>query len=162
MMQWFRSWRADPVVARLADRHYSRKTPGAAQFAPPGRNITLRTFDGDAGWVTNWPDPQYVDHDWGDAYTCTLFRNEGDVLSSKLIREAVAATRHEFRDPPAGGFLTFVDARKVASENPGFCFLKAGFKKIGRTKDRGLLVLRLAPEDFPEAIAPREFQLSFV
>lgn len=161
-MRWFKSWRADPAVAALADRHYSRKTPGAAQFAPPGRNLTLRTFDADAGWVTNWPDPEYVDHKWGDCYTCTLFRNEGTQLSSELITEATAATHARFGDPPPGGFLTFIDEDKVESENPGYCFLMAGWRKIGRTKDRNLIVMRLSPEDFPPASYAREFQLTFV
>lgn len=150
-MRWIRSWRADPQVAALADRHYSRKTVGAAQFAPPGRNLTLRTFGADAGWVTCWPLPEYVDHAWGDCYTCTLFRNESDALSSELITEAVAATRAKFGDPPSGGFLTFIDEDEVASPNPGYCFLMAGWERVGRTKDRNLIVMWLDPLRFPEA-----------
>ncbi len=42
-MPWHLSNRADPRGARLADSHYSRKTPGAAQFTPPGRCVVLRT-----------------------------------------------------------------------------------------------------------------------
>lgn len=144
-MRWFRSWRADPLVRVLADRHYSRKTPGASQFSPPGRNLTLRTLPGDAAWVTAWPLSQYVKHEWGDCWTCSLFRNEGTNLSSELITEAVAATRARFGDPPDGGFLTFVDAGKIRRKrDPGRCFRKAGFEPVGFTSDRGLVVLQLA------------------
>lgn len=160
-MRWVRTWRADPRVRALADRHYSRKSIGAAQFAPPGRNLTLRTFAADAAWVTSWPLPEYVLHPWGDAWTCTLFRNESAALSSALITEAIAATTAYFGPAvPAGGFLTFVDARKVRSTNPGYCFKRAGFEDIGRTKDRGLVVLHLAPERFPEPVPALELQLS--
>lgn len=156
---WFRTWRADPVARALADRHYSRKTPGAAQFSPPGRNVTLRTFAGDAVWVTSWPLPEYVDHAWGDCWTCTLFRNESPVLSSDLIREAMAATAYAFDGAyPLGGFLTFVDAGKVRHKrDPGRCFRRAGFEPVGFTKDRGLVVLRCTALPGPEAA--REFQL---
>lgn len=34
-MTWQRTWRADPRAAALADDHYSRKSRGADQFAPP-------------------------------------------------------------------------------------------------------------------------------
>lgn len=159
-MRWVRSWRADPAVAALADRHYSRKTPGAAQFSPPGRNLTLRTLDCKAGWVTSWPDPQYVLHPWGDAWTCTLFRNEGPGLSSELIVEACSATRARFGEPPPGGFLTFVDAKEVASRNPGYCFICAGFRRIGRTKDRGLLVLHLDVDAIPPPSPALDLQLA--
>lgn len=160
-MNWFRTWRADPVGRVLADRHYSRKTVGAAPFAPPGRNLTLRTLAGDALWVTCWPLPEFVDHEWGDCWTCTLFRNEGDVLSSELVNDAVAATRWRFGDPPPGGFLTFVDVGKVRRKrDPGRCFRKAGFRPAGYTKDRGLLALQLEAHMIGPAVAPFEFQLS--
>jgi hypothetical protein len=161
-VNWFRSWRADPVVRTLADRHYSRKTVGASQFSPPGRNLTLRTLAGDAAWVTSWPLPEYVDHRWGDCWTCTLFRNEGAVLSSELITEAEAATAAQFGEAPAGGFLTFVDEKKVESENPGYCFLMAGWRKIGRTKDRNLLVLHHDRQEIPLPAQALEFQGSLL
>lgn len=150
-MRWRRTWRADPRVAALADRHYSRKTPGASQFAPPGRVLVLVTEDGDAAWVTSWPKLEYTLHGLGDAWICTLFRNEGDVLSSELIVEAMMATRAAWGDPPAGGTLTFVDAGKVRHKrDPGRCFLRAGFVRLPRlTKDRGLVILHLAVGHHP-------------
>jgi hypothetical protein len=56
---WRLSWRADPVTCAIADRHYNRQKPGAAQFVPPGRCLVLRTADGTAAWVASWPFPQF-------------------------------------------------------------------------------------------------------
>lgn len=80
---------------------------------------------------------------------CSLFRNVGAGLSSELIREAVAATRAQWPDVPALGMVTFVDASKVRSTNPGACFQRAGFRRVGYTKERGLVALQLLPCDMP-------------
>lgn len=148
-MIWLRSWRADPRAAALADRHYSRKTPGASQFSPPGDVLVLVTADGLAVWVSWRTD--YPDAEWSaNAWCCTLFRNEGPLLSSLLVREACAATRAEWGDPPSGGSVTTVDATRVRRKrDPGRCFIRAGYRPIGRTKDRGLVILHLRPEDHP-------------
>jgi hypothetical protein len=100
------------------------------------------TFEGTAGWVSHWPDPQYVDHEFGDAYVCTLFRKEHEGLASPMIVAAMALTEARWGDPPSGGWLTFVDADAVASTNPGYCFKCVGFVPVGFTKERGRLVLR--------------------
>lgn len=152
-MRWQRTWRADPRAAAMADRHYSRKSVGAVQFAPPGRCLPLITPAGTAVWVTSWPLLRYTLHGLGDAWICTLFRNEGAGLSSELILEALAATRAAWGDPPPGGTLTFVDASKVRHKrDPGRCFLRAGFVRLPTlTKDRGLVVLHLAPPQHPNA-----------
>jgi len=62
---WRRSWRADPRARILADRHYNRQSIGADNFVPPGRCFVLRTEDSSAVWVTSWPFPEYVKHEWG-------------------------------------------------------------------------------------------------
>lgn len=109
-MPWQLSWRADPHAAALADRHYTRQSPGSAQFVPPGRCLVLTTPT--ALWVTSWPFEQYVRHAWPGAWMCSAFRNEGDELSSTLITAAVAATRWRWPDVPALGMVTFVDTTK--------------------------------------------------
>jgi hypothetical protein len=128
-MIWHRSWRADPRVRQIADRHYSRQKIGAEQFVAPGRCLVLVTERADAAWITSWPIAQYVHHEWAGAWTCALFRNETKtLLSSELIRDAVLATRAEFGDPPPMGFVTFVDERKVRRKrDPGRCYLQAGW-----------------------------------
>ncbi len=92
-MRWHLSFRADPQVRVLADRHYNRQSVGSAQFVPPGRCLVLKTEAADAMWITSWPFAEYVRHAWAGAWMCSAFRNESKELSSELIREAVSATR---------------------------------------------------------------------
>ena len=152
-MHWIRSHRADPEVRHLADRHYSRKTIGAIQFAPPGRCLVFKTEELDAFWITSWP--YYVQHAWPGAWMCSAFRNEGEHLSSELIREAVAATLYEYGAAPDLGMITFVNQAKVRKKrDPGRCFLRAGFKNAGMTKG-GLVALQLLPLDMPTPMSVR-------
>lgn len=116
---WRLSWRADPAARQVADRHYNRQKVGAPQFVPPGRCLVLRA-DGPALWVTSWPFPEYVKHDWPGAWVNSVFRREGGQLASDLIRAAVAATRSRWPEVPAFGMVTFVDASKVRGKrDPG-------------------------------------------
>lgn len=157
-MHWCLSHRADPPAVRLADRHYNRQHVGSPQFVPPGRCLVLLTDAADAVWVSSWPYAAYVRHAWGGAWVCSIFRNEGPLLSSTLIRQAVAATCWRWPEPPPLGMITFVDASKVRSTNPGACYKHAGFRVVGRTKG-GLVALHLAPADMPPPLAPSGVQL---
>jgi hypothetical protein len=149
-MRWQRSWRADPVAVRLADRHYNRQAVGSDQFVPPGRCVVLRTPAGDAVWVTSWPFAEHVKHAWAGAWVCSIFRNESEHLSSELITEALAATLAVWPDPPELGMITFVDARQVRRKrDPGRCFRRAGFRDVGFTREQGLLAMQLLPEAMP-------------
>jgi hypothetical protein len=140
---WIESHRAHPASRRIADRHYNRQKIGSKQFVPPGRCLVLITEDCSALWVTSWPFAEYVKHAWAGAWVNSLFRNEGPVLSSDLIRDAVDITRAKWEEPPEG-MVTFVDSTKVRSTNPGFCYLAAGWSRVGFTKG-GLHVLK-APD----------------
>lgn len=150
-MRWTLSWRADPAALPLANRHYNRQNPDSDQFVPPGRCTVLLTRDADAVWVTSWPFAEYVKHAWAGAWVNSLFRNESDHLSSELIREAVAATRARWQPPPQG-IVTFVDERHVRSTNPGYCYLKAGFARVGKTAG-GLHALQMLPAAMPAPAA---------
>jgi len=131
---WRLSWRADPVTRALADRHYNRQKPGAAQFVPPGRCLVLKTTEGSAAWVTSWPFPQFVKHAWPGAWVNSLFRNESAHLSSDLIRWAVAHTRAAWPAVPGMGIVTFVDPDEVEGKDiPGWCYLRAGWSHVGST-----------------------------
>ncbi|QGQ97078.1 hypothetical protein EHS13_20390 [Paenibacillus psychroresistens] len=136
--KWLLTHKGDRNCRLLADRHYSRQHIGHPMFTRPGRNLVLRTADGMATWVT-W---KGIRDDGLDAFECTIFRNESANLSSDMIRSAVAATIAEWGLPPKDGIITYVDQSKVRSSNPGFCFIKAGFEKIGFSKVRGLLLLQ--------------------
>lgn len=152
-MRWRVSNRFDPAAVELADRHYSRQQPGTPQFVPPGRNLVFVAGDPVAAlWVSL--DQRFASHAWAGAWTCPLFRNEGAGLSSDLIREALAATRRAWGEPPDEGLVTFVNPQAVRSSNPGFCFLEAGFERVGVTQKRRYLALRIEPDNFPDPEAP--------
>lgn len=138
---WLLTHKGDRACRQLADRHCSRQTIGNVQFCRPGRNLVLRTAAGDAVWVT-WSG---IRDDGLHAWECTIFRNESHHLSSDMIRSAVEATIVEWGQPPSDGIITYVNQSKVRSPNPGFCFLSAGFRKIGRSKRRRLLLLQFVP-----------------
>jgi hypothetical protein len=147
---WHRSTRADPRALPLADRHYNRQKIGSPQFVPPGRCLVLLTEQADALWVTSYPIAEYVQHAWAGAMVCSLFRNEGALLSSDLIRAAVAATRAAWEPPPLG-IVTFVDPAKTRRKrDPGRCYRRAGWSHVGETAG-GLVALQLLPECWPEA-----------
>ena len=149
---WVRSHRFDTPSRVIADRHYSRRKIGSPQFVPPGRCLVLRaeTDTGRALWVTSWPFAEYVRHEWAGAWVCSIFRNEGAGRASTLIRQAVAATRAEYGDPPPLGLITFVDRAKVREKrDPGHCFIIAGFRPCGQTKG-GLDALQLLAPRMPD------------
>ena len=84
-----------------------------------------------------------------------MFRNEGAGLSSELIVEAVAAPRFWCPEVPEQGMVTFVNTEAVKNKrNPGYCYKRAGFVLVGRTKYCGHLALQMKPEDMP---APRRW-----
>lgn len=138
---WIRATRADVQCRELADRHYNRQKVGAACFTPPGRVLVFKTQCARAVWATSWPFAQYVRHAWAGAWINSLFRNEGAGLSSELILAAITATSLVWEPPPLG-LITFVDASKVrAKQNPGYCYIMAGFEHVGETKG-GLLAFQ--------------------
>lgn len=137
--------------------------------------LSALTDTGRAYWVTSWPLAEWVKHEWAGAWMCTAFRNEGAGIASEMVRQAIAATRAFYGDPPPLGMVTFVDPervrpcaarlkRGVIGPIPiyGQIFRQAGFREVGRTKDRGLIALQLLPEDMPEPEPPLGFQLGLV
>lgn len=111
--------------------------------------------DGPAYWVTSFPFAEYVKHAWAGAWVCSAFRREGgNVPASEMIRQAVAATRAHFGDPPPLGMITFIDKKRVPPLHTrkgdvwGYTYRKAGFREVGHTKG-GLLALQLLPADMP-------------
>lgn len=144
------------MARELADAHYNRQSVGAKDFVPPGRCLVLyaRTPSGTAFWVTSFQFRRYVKHAYPGAWICSAFRNETAALSSMLIVQAVACTRHQFGPSPPHGMITFIDPKEVLpKDQPGWCFLKAGFRRVGFT-DKGLIVLQLMPDLMPAASPP--------
>mgnify|MGYP001253617999 CR=1 FL=1 len=152
-MRWCISHRADARALPLADAHYNRQKPGTPQFVPPGRCLVLLTRMATALWVTSWPFAGFTQHAWAGAWVNSTFRNERrDLhLSSDLILEAVSATRAHFGDPPPLGMVTFVNPKKIrAKRDPGRCYLRAGFRRVGETQG-GLLAFQMLPVEMPPA-----------
>jgi hypothetical protein len=151
--EWLPVKTSDWRLRALRDRHYAGGV-GGATVGQPGKRIAFVTFEGTAGWVSHWPKPEFIDHAFGEAFVCTLFRKECDGLASAMIESAMALTEARWGAPPEGGWLTFVDPAEVESPNPGYCFKQAGFRPCGFTKDRHLLVLRREPvPELIEAVA---------
>jgi hypothetical protein len=146
-VRWRLSDKYEPAARALAERHYTRQTPGAAGFLRPGRNYVLLTDDARAVWAT-WRG--FANHAWAGAWENTLFRNEGAGLSSELIREAIAATMAAWGDLPSCGTLTMIDPDAVRRKrDPGRCYRRASFEPVGYTRERRRLVLVLPVERHP-------------
>lgn len=124
--------------------------------------LTAQTETGVAYWVTSWPFAEWVKHEWAGAWICSAFRNEGADLSSRMIREAVAATRAFFGEPPPLGMVTFVNPKHVRDKaDPGHCFIIAGFRPCGFTRG-GLPALQMLPAKMPSAQPPTDLQMELI
>lgn len=141
-MNWLPALDGDPRARALHQRHYScsNRKPKNGQFMPPGEKMVLLTLRCDAlfGWVRNVVER----YDKQEGVCCTVFRNESPILSSDLIREADAIADEKW---PGERHFTYVDPGEVKSSNPGYCFLKAGWRKCGKSKG-GLVILEMRPE----------------
>lgn len=146
---WRKVAHDDARARALADRHYSRQTPGALDFTPPGRKLVLLGADELALWAA----VENLDGGGALQFRCTVFRNEGPALSSDLVREATAATlaywRRRYRRV-ARPLTTEVDPERTRRKrDPGRCFRRAGWTVIGTTS-KGLVLLR-APDSCDRA-----------
>jgi hypothetical protein len=136
---WWLTKDGDKSCLALYRKHYSAKKAYSDgriryQFVGPGHSIVLRTARADALFV--WRD--YIDDTIPkqEGIECSVFRNEGPILSSELIRQADAIADHVW---PGQRHYTKVDKKAVRGTNPGYCFLKAGWRRCGTTKG-GLLI----------------------
>lgn len=138
----------DPRAFALMTRHYSyrpyrdgrrqnKSNPNRFLFVGPGEKIVLLTLGCDALFV--WR--RFLDNAGQRVTHCAVFHNESELLSSDLIREAEQIAWARW---PGETLWTYVDPRKVASRNPGYCFTCAGWEKAGNTK-AGLIVMRKLP-----------------
>ena len=107
------------------------------------------TVDQLAVWNIHRPKPgKSARYDGLDAWECTIFRNETSIVSSKLIRSAVEVCRllalgafecrtayEGWGSVPKDGIITYVDPAHVKSDIPGYCFRRAGWRRIGYASD---------------------------
>lgn len=140
---WWLTKDGDKSCLAMYERHYSanKYADGRVrnQFVGPGENIVLRTADADAIFV--WRN--YIDDTIPkqEGVECAVFRNEGPILSSELVRQADAIADVAW---PRARHYTKVRASAVRSANAGFCFIKAGWSRCGHTKGGLLLILERA------------------
>lgn len=140
-----------PRALELYGRHYSayQYADGRERklFMGPGEKTVLLSRDGTAlfGWR------KFRDDSGQEGVNCSVFRNEGDMLSSDLVREAMAIAWLRW---PGARLYTYVNAEKVESENPGYCFKVAGWQSAGKTKG-GLDILEALPDVEVPAVTPK-------
>ena len=139
MAIWWLTKDGDRDCLELYERHYSayRYKDGRVRklFAGPGEKIVLRTEEGNALFV--WR--KFKDASGQQGINCAVFRNESRHKSSELILQADQIADCIW---PDSRHYTYVKAEAIASSNPGFCFIKAGWRRLPyRTKVNGLVIL---------------------
>lgn len=155
---WQQVKRCDSRARELADRHYSRQTPGAVDFMASGKTfVLLAEFHSGIQPLTRaaWGAIENLDPSGTRRFRCSIFRNETPWISSYLIREATRLTQarwwrsEHWRGSPS--LTTEVDPSKTRHKrDPGRCFRKAGWRHV-RTS-RGLLVFEAPPFGQIEAL----------
>lgn len=138
---WVQVRDGNPSAMSLFLRHYTaRTTRKVYQFVGPGEKMVLLSPDARALFV--WR--KFIDHakPQQTGVNCAVFRNEGQERSSELIRHAMDFAWARW---PGERLYTYVDPRKVASRNPGYCFIAAGWKACGRTSENRLRILEALP-----------------
>lgn len=128
----------DRECALLADRHYSRRTVGARQFAYNGRKLVLRDAYGLVLFVWMFPQPE-MRMDGQVGYNNSIFRNESSRRSSDIILDA---ERYAVEKWGPNRAYTYIDPRKVKSVNPGYCFKVAGWTRVGYSRDGKHLLMK--------------------
>jgi hypothetical protein len=124
---WWLTRDGDPFAYEMARRHYSawkNRKPKQRLFVGPGEKVVLRTEDGRAFWAWRWAKYR---KDRQVGVECSHFRNESPNPSSILIRQACGIADAIWPDQRR---FTFIDSKKVASKNPGYCFKLAGWKLV--------------------------------
>lgn len=141
---WWATLDGDKTCLAMYERHYSAHEYADGRertlFVGPGEKLVLRSATGDAFFVWRRFIDACIDERTGErqqGINCAVFRNEGSEVSSNLIRKADSIADRFWTDRR---HYTYVNQKKVRSSNPGFCFLRAGWRKCGQTKG-GLLIL---------------------
>jgi hypothetical protein len=139
---WLEVPDGDDRARAIFKRHYSwheyRDGRPHLIFVGPGEKMVLITKECDALFI--WR--KFRSDDGQEGVNCAAFRNESNHLSSDLIKQAVELARVRW---PNKRFYTYVNPKKIRSENPGTCFIKAGWQKCGVTKAKKLQILELIP-----------------
>ena len=144
---WLSVRRNDPRAFGLWRHHYSAqknwrwRAVGDTNILGPGECQVLLSKCGRALFAWQHNTAERFDGQIG--VCCTVFRNEGAGLSSELIREADELARQRW--PQLMRHFTYVDAAKTKQRRsrhapPGKCFIEAGWRECGHSKE-GLVLL---------------------
>jgi hypothetical protein len=128
----------DLLASEIANRHYSRIWRGnitQPRFMPPGKRLILMEPMGK--WLFAWSFQLYRKDEQTGAQ-CTIFRNESNILSSKIILKSEEIWESKYGKTRK---FTYVHPEKIKSVNPGYCFQCAGWKKAEVKSNRGLVLL---------------------
>lgn len=140
---WWLTKDGDKDCLAMYERHYSaydyKDGRRRKLFVGPGEKVVLRTERADAVWV--WR--RFIDDCGQTGINCAIFRNESAHRSSDLIRQADAIADCLW---PDRRHYTYINAARIRSSNPGFCFLVAGWRRCGITGN-GLLIIARAAGD---------------
>ena len=132
---WIPILDGDPRAVSLYRRHYSCRNPKIDYvrygFSGKGESLVLLTLDCRALW--SWRKVE------GEGIYCSVFRNEGDILSSELVKGADLLAWQKWDDER---HFTHINGSIVKGD--GKCFKAAGWHKLkGRTKKHGLIILEI-------------------
>jgi hypothetical protein len=138
---WERVNDGDLRAFDLFSRHYTfrkwriRSGKNGKRMAGPGETIVLISKDRKALFI--WK-KQKFSQDGQLGINCAVFRNEGDVLSSILLDQAEKIAWDKW---PGERLFTYVNAGKIKSVNPGYCFKVNGWRQCGISKRQKLVIL---------------------
>lgn len=141
---WLYAKDGDSHCLSIYRRHYSARrylTDRQPLFVGPGRKLVLMSRSGKSLFV--WRKFKDDCQPPQTGINCAVFRNEGEpeAKSSDLIKEAVEIV---WADWGRERLYTLVNAAKIQSPNPGYCFIASGWNKCGKSKT-GKVILELNP-----------------
>jgi len=147
---WLPIHDGDARAYALMQRHYSFhayadgrrqdwRNPNRHLICGPGEKLVLLGNDECALFI--WR--KFIDKSGQTGINCAVFHNESGRKASDLIREAEAIAWARW---PGTRLYTYVDARKVLSEVPGYCFRRAGWKHCGESQALKLLIFEKFPK----------------
>jgi len=135
---WIAVKGTDPRAVDLFRRHYTaRKGVDYCRFGFSGNGQTLVLITVRCDALLCWRRTP-------EGTLCSVFRNESDILSSTLIREAMELAENKWGKGQR--FYTYVNPKIAGGD--GKCFKMAGWRKLKeRTKKSGLIVLECRNEE---------------
>lgn len=147
--KWIAVKDGDPRAVGLYNRHYSARKGNVDRvrygFSGPGESLILMTVDCTAlfGWCK-----QKMTDDGQSGVNCFVFRNEGMILSSELIKDAMEWAFSRWGNER---LYTYIDSLKIRHKrDAGRCFLRAGWRKCGESKKNKLIILEFISGVMPE------------